>query len=328
MTITSHDQTHNVATGIACGLTAALIWGAWPVASRLGVQQSLDTFDITALRFAVAGAVLLPFVLKQGMRGIGWGRALVLTAGAGVPYVVAAIGGLSFAPASHGGVITPSTMLITSTLGGWLLLGERLTRTRLTGTLIIISGVALIGWNSMASTDGDLWIGHLMFVAAGALWATYTLAARAWLVDPIRATALVSVFSMVLVLPAYAVLGDGGVWRAPISEIFFQGIFQGLFASILALLAYTRAVAVFGAGRGAVFATLVPGIAVLLAYPVLGEAPGPSEIAGAITVTLGMIWALGLFTLRRPRSAAATCDRHKCLVWQRRYRRRSLELPW
>jgi len=305
MTIDREDPLPNFTTGLACGLVAALIWGAWPVASRFGVQQSLNVYDITALRFVVAGAVLLPFLMKRGLQGVGLGRAMVLTAGAGVPYVLAAIGGLSYAPASHAGVITPSTMLVVSTLGGWLLLGERPNCARMTGTLIIIAGVAMIGWKSLAAGGADLWVGHLLFMTAGILWAIYTIAARAWSIDPVRSTALVSVFSMIFFLPAYAIFGDGALWRAPISEVVFQGIFQGIFASILALLFYTRAIAVFGAGRSAVFATLVPGIAVLMAYPVLGEKPGASEIVGAAAVTIGMVWALGLIRRRQVAPSAA-----------------------
>ena len=103
--------------------------------------------------------------------------------------------------------------------------------------------------------------------------------------------------------PCYLVSGVTGLTDAPLSEVLVQALYQGLFAAVLALLFYSRAVALLGAARGAVFAALVPGTAVLLAYPLLGEAPSTREIFGLGLVTLGMVWALGLFRLGRPRHA-------------------------
>ena len=59
-----------------CGLAATLIWGAFPVMTRFGIQQSsLDFYDITFLRFATAGLILLPYLLVKGMQNIGLGQA-------------------------------------------------------------------------------------------------------------------------------------------------------------------------------------------------------------------------------------------------------------
>lgn len=309
--ISAPVSARHLTIGAACGIAAALIWGAWPVISRLGMDRTLDVVDITALRFGVAGLILLPFALHRGLGSVlgklGWGRAIVLSLCAGVPYVLAAVGALSFAPANHAGVIMPSTMLITATLGAWLLLGERPNRARIAGIGVIVAGLALIGWRGLSGGDapggGQLWIGHLLAMLAGGLWASYTLAARAWSVEPVPATLIVSVLSLLIVVPMYLIAGNGALWRAPLGEVAFQGLFQGVFAAILALFFYTRAVAVFGAGRGAIFASLVPGVAVVMAYPVLGETPGPHEIAGTAAVTLGMLWAIGLIRFRRPVSA-------------------------
>ncbi|MEM7169684.1 MAG: DMT family transporter [Pseudomonadota bacterium] len=292
-----------LSTAIVFGLMAALIWGAWPVLSRLGVQQSLTVHDIIALRFGVAGVILLPILLRGGIGGLGWGPILLMTCGAGVPYVWITVTGLSLAPAGHGGVIIPSTMLTCSTLGGWLFLKDRPTASRLLGLAMILLGVVLIGWHSFSqggleTLEGDPLIGDFLFVAGGALWAIYTVTSRACRADPMRATALVSVFSMIFYLPYYFFAGEGNLAAAPVEEWLFQGVFQGLIVGILALLFYTKAVAILGAGRGAIFAALVPAIAVLLAYPLLDERPSGLEMAGVIVVTLGMIVALGLVPRR------------------------------
>lgn len=294
MSSVSKAENEALSMGIVYGILAALIWGGWPVVSRLGVQQTLAFTDITALRFAVAGLLLLPLVWRGGVGALGWPRALVLAGGAGAPYVLCAVGGLTLAPAGHAGVIIPSCMLTFSTLGSWLFLGDRPGRNRLLGLALIMAGVLLIGWQGLSQDAAGAWIGDLLFVAAGFLWASYTVASRAWSVDPLRGTALVSVLSLLLFLPVYPLLGEPKLLVAPFSEIAFQAVFQGLFVAILALLFYSRSVAALGAARGAVFAALVPGVAIVLAYPVLGETPTWLELSGLVIVSLGMIYALGL----------------------------------
>jgi drug/metabolite transporter (DMT)-like permease len=91
--------------------------------------------------------------------------------------------------------------------------------------------------------------------------------------------------------------------QAPLREILVQGIFQGILSAIVALLCFTRAVAILGAARGAVFGALVPGLALLFAIPILGQFPTRLQITGVALVTVGMLFALGLFA-RRARDAA------------------------
>ena len=54
------------ARGALYGLAAVSIWSAWIVVARLGLRTSLTPWDIAALRFGVAGILLLPYVLVKG----------------------------------------------------------------------------------------------------------------------------------------------------------------------------------------------------------------------------------------------------------------------
>jgi drug/metabolite transporter (DMT)-like permease len=53
-------------TGALWGLFAISIWVGWILLTRFGVTTSLSPFDITALRFGCAGALLLPIVIRNG----------------------------------------------------------------------------------------------------------------------------------------------------------------------------------------------------------------------------------------------------------------------
>jgi drug/metabolite transporter (DMT)-like permease len=118
----------------------------------------------------------------------------------------------------------------------------------------------------------------------------------------LHATAVVAVLSMVLYIPGYAWLAGADLAAAPWREIVIQAVFQGVLSAIVALLFYTRAVAILGAARGAVFAALVPTFTLLLAVPLLGETPHALQLVGVFCVTAGMVFALGLHDPARWRS--------------------------
>jgi drug/metabolite transporter (DMT)-like permease len=56
------------------GLAAVCIRAGFIVVSRLGVTTSLTPWDVAAIRFSVAGLLLLPYLLKQGLAfdRLGW----------------------------------------------------------------------------------------------------------------------------------------------------------------------------------------------------------------------------------------------------------------
>jgi drug/metabolite transporter (DMT)-like permease len=120
----------------------------------------------------------------------------------------------------------------------------------------------------------------------------------------LHATAVVGVLSMVLYLPGYAWLAGDGIVAAPWRDLVVQGIFQGVLSAVVALLLYTRAVAILGAARGAVFAALVPAFSLLVAIPLLRETPTTLQLAGVAIVTVGMVLALGLHDPQRWRAVA------------------------
>ena len=274
---------------------AALIWAGFPAITKLSMASgALDAWDITALRFGVGGLLLLPLFAHRRLGTLRPWSALFLACGAGAPYVLLTAGGLEFAPGGHMGVITPSCMLLCSTLGSRLVLKEALTAGRIAGALAIAAGLVVLGWDGLANHGELTWLGDAMFVLGGVFWASYTIGLRVFRVEPLHATAVVGVLSMALYIPGYAWLAGADLLAAPWREIVIQAVFQGVLSAIVALLFYTRAVAILGAARGAVFAALVPTFTLLLAIPLLGETPTALQLLGVAFVTAGMVFALGL----------------------------------
>src|ERR1700752_1857180 len=99
-------RTSAYARGAFFGLAAVSIWAANIVVAGLGLRSSLTPWDISAIRFGVAGLLLLPFLLRVGVafERLGWIGLAALVLG-GAPTVVFANYGLLFAPAAHAGAL-------------------------------------------------------------------------------------------------------------------------------------------------------------------------------------------------------------------------------
>lgn len=168
-------------TGAVCAIAAVAIWAGWLVMMRVGVTTTLTAFDLTALRFAVAGVVLLPVVLRRGLafNRLGFPSFMAVVIGAGFPVPLLVGAGLSFVPVAHASALTYGiSPLIVACLAG-VALKERLVPIRKAGLVLVGLGGLVIGGLGISSFDGRQSIGHLLILTAAWLWACYIVAMRA-----------------------------------------------------------------------------------------------------------------------------------------------------
>ncbi len=288
--------------GVLCGSIMALGASLSFAAARAGILGGLGAADMIFARYVVAGAIMLPLLLRYGLRdlaGLGLRRALILTALGGAPFALLQTGGYAFAPLAHGAVIAPSTVTIVSTIGAAVFLHERLSRGHVVGATIVLGGILLIGWDGLAQPAGErAWLGDLLFFASSVLWAGFTLLLRHWRVPALRATAVVAVLSFMLTTPLYlAMLGLDHLRNLPLGMLVLQGLVQGGLQGAITMVAYSQAVIFLGVSRAVLFPAIVPAMSVLVGIPIVGEIPGVLQISGLGLVTLGLLTTVGL--LRR-----------------------------
>jgi drug/metabolite transporter (DMT)-like permease len=274
-------------------LFAVVVWSGWMILSRYSVRGSLTAYDITALRFGVAGVILLPVLWRKGLRIGPYGvlGSLFLALMMGAPYNTIAISGMHFAPASHAAAIINTMMLTVTTLLGIWLLEEKTTFARLCGVVMSIAGIGCMLYASHA--DG-MWQGSALFMVAGSMWAFYTLSMRAWRADPLHAAAAVCTLSMVLYMPFYLLCVPSHISWDNRYEVGFQALYQGIINSVLALLCYNRGVKLLGAAKSSAFLPLVCIFSTLLAIPLLQEIPGLLEWAGIALASVGVFLSTGI----------------------------------
>ncbi|MCA1360442.1 DMT family transporter [Bradyrhizobium sp. IC3069] len=280
--------------GVVCGLAAALFWALGFAATRHGLKAGFTPVDLLVHRYVWSGIAFLPLVLRAGLSdlcGIGWGRGLVLMVLGGPVMSPISYIGFLFVPLGHGSVIQPSC----ATLGGLLLaavvLKERISASRLTGALVIVGGLGVIGAESIGHIGADGIQGDLIFVLAGFMFAGFGAMLRRWRVSAVPAALVINVLSLLLVPVYVATVGLAHIASIGMTENAIQALAQGVLAGPAALYLYAVSVQRLGVARAAVFPACVPALTLLTGWLLLGEPPTMLQTAGLVTVLCGFYLA-------------------------------------
>lgn len=276
---------------MAAALMAAVLGAAWQLLTRHGVTTSLGPIEIALLRYGIPALVLLPVLLRVGLRptALSWRAHAMLVAGGGLPFGLLVLAGAQFAPAAHIGVFMAGTMPVFTALACLWLLGEPIARMRWLGFACILAGVAWLALAGTAQAPGA-WRGDVLFLLAAVAWAGYTLAFRGSGLTPWQAAAVVnmwSLFGLLLILPW---TGAARLFTAPWHDLALQAAGQGVLAGLLGIIVYMAAVARLGSSRAALSSALVPPLTALGASMLLGEAVGTATwwAAGLVAAGIGL----------------------------------------
>jgi drug/metabolite transporter (DMT)-like permease len=286
---------HVLKTLAGCGLAlvAVAIWSGWLVITRVAVTSTLNAEDLSALRFGSAALLLLPVVWRRGFAvdRFGWRGLALIVICAGVSYVLLVSHGLTLATAAEAGVLVPGTIPLFVALISTITVHEKIGRVARIGLALIVAGVALIVVPALLNAAGWQLIGYAICLGSAIMWAAYTIAARKAGVDALHLTAIITVISGALFVPVYLLLPQQGIWHVRWTDFWIQLIYQGPLTGIIALLVYTRAIAMLGATRASAFTALLPLTAMLLAIPVVGEWPNLRTAIGAFLAASGVLLA-------------------------------------
>jgi drug/metabolite transporter (DMT)-like permease len=168
---------------------------------------------------------------------------------------------------------------------------ERVQRMTMLGIVLSVVGVGLVIAGSAGSGKGETTLLGSLLVFLGVIcWTFYTIFLQPYTkrVDAITLSALTLIGGAVPLLIAsgpsiiatdWSRIGIGGWLALLYSSIVSMGI---------AYLFYYRGLRVLGPTRTAVYSNLQPIIALLVAWPLLGEAPTIFQVIGAATIVAGV----------------------------------------
>jgi drug/metabolite transporter (DMT)-like permease len=288
--MTPSSPSHSIAIGIACGAGAAVFWAAGFVVIRHGINIGFTPADLTFHRCFWAGLLLFPLAWRDGLadlNGVVWSRGILLTILGGPVIAFVSYSGFLLVPLGHAGIIQPSMAALLGLVLATIVLLERLPPRRAIGALIIVAGLIVIGGEAVTTIGAHGVAGDLLFVLAGGFFASFATLLRYWRVTPTRATVVVSVVSLAILPVYWLTIGFDRMISLGFWENLFQAVMQGLLAGPGAIYLFTRAVILLGAGRGAVFSSLVPPGVLLIGWAALGERPSLPQLLGLAIVLAG-----------------------------------------
>ena len=306
-----------MALGYIAAFTVVLITSAYPAVTRLGVATSLTPADLLLFRLGVSGLLFVPYLVRHGreIRKSDWLSALPLSFLHGWGMAGCVIFGLQYAPASHAAALGPGAIAAWIALIGFLAYRIEVDLKRLAGIAIIIAGVALI---LVASYRGQSLakaiVGDTMFLAASALGATYLVYIQRRRLDPILAAALVCVTSAMVVGPWHYFFAQSAIASAPLTDLAWQAVFQGVVFGCGVFFAINYAVLVVGSQTVGVLSALVPVAGALCAMLIVGDSISGLEWTAIASISSGVAVAcIPATALNRRHSGAvlarSTADR-------------------
>jgi drug/metabolite transporter (DMT)-like permease len=284
--------------GVAVGLVAASIGAFYTVFARWGIGHGMQSTDMTFLRFAVAGVVTLPLLVRLVVLDAPaflskWRAWLAVSLLAGPFFGLLMFTALQWAPASHAAVFPFTAMSVMGTLMAAIFLGDRLTLRKISGIAVVITGLVILSGLELASMTGKALVGDALFIVAGTLWAGFGIVMRKNQLNPLTATSVISFSALVTYVPIY--LGFVGLDRllsTATPVLWTELLIQGLIAGVGTLYTYSKMVALLGPARAAIFPALAPGIAALLAWPLLDHVPTSIELMGLFVSIVGLLWTV------------------------------------
>ena len=283
--------------GILAALANVTIWAAFLIGTRFAVSGNLTVDEVLILRLIPAFLVMLPLMLKLGViiRGQSIFSLLMIALGATAvfPYLIST--GVYYAPASDAGALAPGMLPFWTALFAFIITGEKPTKIRFFGLIIILLGAFLVGSYSIFSSSGqNTWKGHFLFLAGSGMWSIYSVYFRQSGIDPLTGLVFGLFWGTAVVIPLLVLFGNVSFEKASAFDIISMIFLQGLLIAIMAMLLYNFAIRQLGPAQTAAFGALTPILALIGGFVFLGETITILKTLGIIIVAFGVALASGI----------------------------------
>ena len=290
------NRNHRVQVIVAFALVY-LFWGSTYLAIGIADSEHLPPYVMCALRFVIAGPLMLAACAAMGRRiRITWAEGVRL-ATIGCLLLVGGNGGLAWAeqwiPTGLAALIVAITPIWFMVLETFVFRGDRLSRRGLLGLALGIAGIVILFWPKFAAHNT---LGFLQLIASSALllcsmsWAIGSVLSRKWQmkVDPFAATGWEMSFAAIG--NALVALATGQIHRIVLtSRALMAVLYLVVFGSWIGYTAYIWLLKHVSTQKVATYAYVNPVIAVFLGWLVLHERFDGYIFAGSVVVIAAVV---------------------------------------
>lgn len=290
MTAMADRDGPSLALGYAGILLAVVIWAGWIVSTRDSVLMQHTPFDIALARYGAPALLLSPLWLRKGVFPKGESPLLliIMTVGWGGPFVMLIAQGMKTVEASLFGPLVPGLLPMVVALWGMAVERERVRPGRLLGLGFIALAVALVLGPALAGGDGGVLTGAPWLLLACVGWSSFTIAFRHTGLTGAESAAYVCLYSTPFLIVTAAVFGTG-LFDYPPVEIGYLVLVQGILSGTVSVACFGFAVKTLGLGRASAFTSLVPVLAAVGGWLILGETVSVAGWAASAAACIGVL---------------------------------------
>lgn len=290
--------------GVVALAAVVCLWSSFALSTRALETTGMTMGDAAIVRFGVPAIALAPWIPRT-LRRLRRERvrviALVLLAG--LPHFLLFAWGAHLTSAALTGLLVPGTVPLFVTLLLFLAFRSSVSRRRLIALGAIVVGIAVSATLTGGPAGPD---GIAVLMAAGFVWAAYTIGLSRTRLDPLGVIALVSLTSFIaaLVLTAAGALPSqlfSGTVDVPAWGAY--ALVQGVGTGLLSTACYVVAVKNLGSSITAAAGALSPVLTALVAVPLLGE-PLTAGLGVALVLIVSGVMAFTLAPARAARTSA------------------------
>ena len=279
-------------------ILSALLWSTAGL-SKIVVRE-LDPYVAAFLRFFIAAVVILPFFLKEKVKGKHIVRDLVPLSLLATANILFYYVGLSVSTANAATLIYAGAPMFTAVLAHFLI-GERLNKQKITGIILGLIGiifiVALPGIAKGETVTGHIQ-GNISFLMAVVVWSFYTIGSRRAITQkgysPLTVTSVL-MFTTTTVFFIVSLFTFQPRYLTVIAQpsTLFLFLHLGILVTVVTYLLYQWAVKHTSATTASLQNYLGPVFSILVNVTVLGETITPAFLIGTAFVLAGVIIASG-----------------------------------
>ena len=271
-----------------------LFWGTSFVAIKTALA-SFTPMTVMWLRMAIASVVFVPFwfrVPRPDYRRGDW--KVLLLAGLFIPCLYYLFEGfaLQFTTSSQAGVVSAIVPLLVAG-GAWLFLHERLTLRGAAAIAVSLGGVAALslGGNAQGTASNPLLGNSLellaMVAAAGSMLAIKHLSTR---YSPWFLTGMQAAVGVVFFAPM-ALASNPLTWLSAPPIAWACVAYLGVAVSLGAFGLYNSALSLMPASRASLAINLIPAVALLAGWALLGESLSLVQLAACVVIVGAVVLA-------------------------------------
>jgi drug/metabolite transporter (DMT)-like permease len=275
-------------------ITLSLLWGASFFFNGVAVQ-SLPTFTIVVARVVIAAAILHLALRASGLRMPRdfalWRTFFAMALINNVLPFSLIVWGQSHIASGLAAIVNATTPLFTVMIAHVFTSDEKLTRGRLAGVIIGLSGVAvMIGLDALRVLGVNV-VAQLSVLGGAMCYASAAVFGRRFRtmnITPMQTATGQTTAASAILLPVVLIVDQP--WTLPMPG---AGTIAALFAvaalsTALAYILYFRLLASAGATNVLLVTFLVPVVAILLGTLFLGEVLQPQHLLGMALIGLGL----------------------------------------